>query len=74
MSSEGMGEEHLSIPFFMGIWVNQIIGITSLYLYNNRENFFFQDGMLHKIVEPFPCKWEKGEVYVKFSLTGEGKM
>lgn len=53
------------------IWeFTQVIGLTPfLYFYNNGRIRIFQDGIFHKKVASFLCKWEKRESFYKFTLT-----
>ena len=48
------------IPYFLsGSKVYQIIGITSLYLYDSIAFCKFQVGIFHNIDRQKSCKWEK---------------
>ena len=61
-----LGESPSAIRFFMRIWIYWIIGITSLYLYDNPYFPKNQDGMFHNILRPKSCKREIWSVGFRF--------
>lgn len=66
MSSEEGVKVRLRSNISIGSKMVQIIGITSLYLYDNSPGALLQDGKIHKLVTGFLRKREKREFLSNF--------